>query len=114
VKGGGTFALSGTWCNAGIIHLTVPTLPPSDLFAQADIGRIERTGGTVKLTGQLDNTGATLALNAQSGSWIQEGGTIKGGRLATSGGATLLGKSGSWAALTLESDISLRNGASLG
>ena len=67
IKNGATFALAGTWSNRGVVRLSEGTLALGGSFAQADLGNIERTGGTVKLTGQLDNTGTTLALNEQTG-----------------------------------------------
>ena len=51
---------------------------------------VQQTGGTVNLTGTLNNTGATLTLNATTGSWNLAGGTINGGTLAFADGQTLL------------------------
>src|SRR6185295_10980035 len=82
-------------------------------FSTTDIGKIERIGGTIKIDGQFDNTGATLTLNEQTGSWLLEGGTLKGGHLITSGGATFRPRSGVWDGLTVESDVQLENGDSL-
>ena len=44
----------------------------------------------MNLTGTLNNTGATLTLNATTGSWNLAGGTISGGTLAFADGQTLL------------------------
>ena len=114
IKNGATFALAGTWSNRGVVRLNESTLNLGGVFTTADIGTIQRTGGTVKLAGLLDNTGATLALNDQTGTLVQEGGTIKGGRLTTSGGGALRAKSGTWDGLTLDGDLTLQDQDILG
>jgi autotransporter-associated beta strand protein len=48
-----------------------------------------RTGGTVNLTGTLDNFGTTLTLTPATGDWNLVAGTIHGGTIASTGGATL-------------------------
>src|SRR6185369_14921408 len=95
------------------VRLNQGTLSLGGTFTFADLGKIERAGGTVKLTGVLDNTGTTLALNDQTGSWVQESGTIKGGRLTTIGGVTLRAKSAYWDGLTVDSNVTLQNGDSV-
>ena len=50
-------------------------------FTRAGLGTFNRTGGAVNLTGTLDNTGATLALNNATGSWTLLGGALAGGTL---------------------------------
>ena len=63
-------------------------LPPRSTWAgrsaSADLGTLNRSGGTVNLTGTLTNTG-TLSLDATSGSWVLYGGEIVGGTVATAG-----------------------------
>ena len=59
-------------------------------FTLADLGTFHRTGGTVNLTGTLNNPG-TLALDDTTGSWQLEGGTIAGGTVTTAGAAELVG-----------------------
>ncbi len=44
------------------------------------LGHVQPHGGTVNLTGTLDNTGTTLALDATTGSWNLVGGTLKAAR----------------------------------
>lgn len=51
---------------------------------------LNRTGGTVTVTGLLDNTASTLNLNASTGSWILQS-TIRGGTLNLSDGVQFLG-----------------------
>jgi hypothetical protein len=50
---------------------------------------IERIGGTLNLTGTLDNSGFTLDLNADTGSLQVSGGLLSGGTVNTSGGSLL-------------------------
>ncbi|HEV3084276.1 MAG TPA: Ig-like domain-containing protein [Gemmataceae bacterium] len=87
----GTLTLHGKhWSTAGI-NLNNSTLNLGDLFSYAELGSVTRTGGTVNLTGTLANSGSTLNLNAGTGSWLLDAGTIDGGAVATSGSATLVG-----------------------
>src|SRR5438552_6524341 len=59
---------------------TSPLFPYTTLFRSAfttaGVGKLDRNGGVVKIIGNLDNTGTTLALNANSGSWVLDGGAI--------------------------------------
>jgi hypothetical protein len=95
--GDGTLNLSGTFTTTG------------------GLGKWERTGGTVKITGIVNNTGATLALNAGTGSWLLvPGGTIRGGNVTTSGGAALqiapvVNAFATLDGLTLDTDVTLEN-----
>ena len=44
----------------------------------------------MNLTGTLNNTNATLTLNAATGPWVLNGGAVYGGTITTSGGASLI------------------------
>jgi hypothetical protein len=97
IDGGGTLIVGGTgWTTAGVI-LTNSTLNLGSAynvpgtFALAGLGALTRTGGTVNVTGTLDNSNATLALDATTGPWQLSGGTILGGTVTTSGPNTLIG-----------------------
>ena len=61
-----------------------------DSFSFQGTGTFQAIGGSVILGGTLDNTGKTLALSAATGSLQANNGTIKGGRVETSGGAVLV------------------------
>ena len=101
---GGTLELRDTWSNAGTLRLTAGILELDGSFSTADIGTFERTGGVVRVTGTLDNTGALLALDATTGSWEWAGGRIDGGTVATSDGSQLLvtASNATWDGVTLE------------
>jgi hypothetical protein len=97
IDGGGMLRLGGTgWTTAGVI-LTNSTVNLGSAynvpgtFALASLGTLTRTGGTVNLTGTLDNTNSTLALDATTGPWQLSGGTILGGTVTTAGANTLIG-----------------------
>jgi RHS repeat-associated protein len=87
---GGTLDLGGAWSNAGLIAVNNSTLDLGGRFTTAGLGALARAGGTIDLTGTLDNTGTTLVLDAATGSWNFAGGTLKGGILATLDGTTLV------------------------
>ena len=94
----GTLSLGGSWSNyaggapiiPGNIQVTGGTLNLGGQFHTADIGTITRSRGTVAITGALDNTGATLALDNTTGSWDMADGSVTGGTLQTSGAAQFL------------------------
>jgi hypothetical protein len=113
---GGTLLLNGTWSNLGTLVGSGGTLNLSGNFSTAGLGTINRTNGTVYLTGLLNNTNSTLTLNAASGSWVLYGGTIAGGTVTTGGGASLVVNSGTLDGVTVngnwEVGVSV-NGAAL-
>ncbi|MEQ1751080.1 MAG: hypothetical protein ABL974_16750, partial [Prosthecobacter sp.] len=104
------------WSNAGTITTTNVIINLGGAFTLANLGTFNRTGGTVNLTGALDNTGTTLALNATTGSWNLSGGTIKGGTITMTGGATLsipVSTSGTLDGVTLANDFTVGSGGTL-
>lgn len=83
------------WTNTGTIRLTDGTLTLGGNFTMADVGALERTGGTVNLAGILDNTGQTLTLDAFGGGWqltsaLNTSGAIQGGQVAADGDRELI------------------------
>ena len=116
----GTLTINSTnWSNPSgtLVVLGTGVLNLDGNFTTAAIGNINRTGGTINIVGTLDNTGATLALNAVTGSWqLLSGGTIKGGTITGAGGASLslpTFNSGTFDGVTLATDVTMRNGAVL-
>src|SRR5439155_19927447 len=59
---GGVLNLDGNWRNEGSISLGDAALFLGGTFSFDDLGAFSRTGGTVYLTGVLDNTGQTFTL----------------------------------------------------
>ena len=86
---GGTLTLDDAWSSAGQIVVNNSTLNLGGSFTTASLSSLSRTGGAVNLTGALDNTGATLVLDAATGSFNLTGGSLKGGALATLDGTSL-------------------------
>ena len=94
----GTLSLGGSWSNfgggapiiPGNIQVTGGTLNLGGQFRTADIGTLTNSGGIVTITGALDNSGATLALDDTTGSWYMADGSVTGGTLQTSGAAQFL------------------------
>ena len=79
---------SANWSSTATIAETNSVLNLGGTFVTAGLN-VQQTGGTVNLTGTLNNTGATLTLNATTGSWNLAGGTISGGTLAFADSQTL-------------------------
>jgi len=82
---------SNAWSNTGTISVTDSTVNLGGTFTTAglNLAGFNRNGGTVNLTGTLDNRSDTLELNATTGSLTLKGGTISGGTLNTADGAEL-------------------------
>lgn len=92
-----TLTLEGAWDNGGgTIQAGNATVNLGGTFATADLGTFDRTGGTVYLTGTLNNSGAELDLDQQAsgvpigvGTLALNGGTILGGTVIASAGSVL-------------------------
>lgn len=86
-----TLALEGEWNNSlGEISAVNSTTTLGGVFTVDHLGNFHRTGGTVQLTGILDNTDAVLSLDASTGPWVIHGGTIRGGSVLGADGSGLI------------------------
>jgi hypothetical protein len=74
---GGTLTLNGDWFNGGELRLTNSVLNLDGTFGLGDLGNIIRVGGSVRVTGLLNGAGGTLNLDATTGSWTMDGGTVR-------------------------------------
>ncbi|MBI1369924.1 MAG: hypothetical protein GC162_14875 [Planctomycetes bacterium] len=99
---GGTLSIYADWTNLGTIELNGGILELGGQFAWSDLGNIQRTGGEVRITGVFDNSGQTLLLDAQTGSWDLNGGTIVGGTIQATGGAAFIPHYGTLDGVTLD------------
>ena len=88
----GTLAITAaSWTNSGTLGVSGSgVLQLGGTFTSAGLGTINRSGGTINLTGIFDNTGATFALTAATGSFNLVGGTLRGGTVTAGGGASLI------------------------
>jgi hypothetical protein len=77
-----TLDFRGTWSNQGTIQTAGGETRLGGTFRTGDIGAFNRSGGTVRITGALDNTGSTLSMTDQ---WILTGGSILGGTVDVAG-----------------------------
>jgi len=87
---GGTLTLDGTFTNTGTIQADTATVNLNGSFTLATLGTFQRTGGTVNVQGALNLTGETLTLDASTGSWTLNGGTILGGTVTQTADGRLL------------------------
>ena len=110
---GGTLTLNGDWFNAGELRVTNSVLNLGGIFGLGDLGSIIRVGGSVRVTGLLNGAGGTLLLDATTGNWSMNGGTLRQLTVSASGGAFLLGtgSGGMLDAVTLNSDLDMQTGA---
>jgi hypothetical protein len=106
---GGVFTVTGAgWTNTGVIQADAgTTLNLAGTMTSSGLGTWIGAGATVNLVGSLDNTLATLALTASTGSLRLSGGTITGGTIAGTGGAVLLctTSGGTLSGVTLNADL---------
>jgi hypothetical protein len=86
---GGAVQLYGRWSSAlgGQITVNGGILVLGGSFAQAGMGTLTRTGGTILVQGTVTGD---LALNANTGSWQIDGGTLSGGTYSATAGSALL------------------------
>jgi hypothetical protein len=84
-NGSSTVALTGNWSNDGTLRIGGGTLELGGTFSTGSIGTIERFGNAiVNLTGNVDNTGATLDMASGGAPWWMGSGTITGGTVIDS------------------------------
>jgi hypothetical protein len=98
------------WTNTGTIDVTDTDLRLGGYFTQADVGAINRTGGTVSLNGFLENTGQTLDISASSplDGLRMAGGTIHRGTVLGNAAANLFATDYSYGTLdgvTVHGDV---------
>ena len=111
---GGSVEPAGTWTDYG--PMTVSDAGSLTLTGAYSLGAgasIGGDGGTVYIEGALNNTGTTLALDDPSLVYVLDTGTISGGAVAVTGGATLVGVSnngangGTLSGVTLDGTLDL-------
>ncbi len=107
----GHLMLNGDWLNNGTINATDSRLDFGGEFRLSELGVINRTGGSRYITGILDNTGFTFVPDTPAAPWLFQGGTLKGGSLA-SAGPLLTATHFDWTldGVTLATDVSQPNG----
>ena len=79
----------------GTIDASDATVNLGGSFTLDDLDTFTRNSGTVNITGTLDLEGQTLNLNAATGDWVLNGGTIQNGTINTADGAQLLASTSS-------------------
>ncbi len=90
-NGGAALNLGGAWDNrSGTISFENTTVNLGGSFTLSTLGTFKRTASTVNLTTALDLAGQTLTLDATTGSWTLNGGTIKNGTITENGAGQLL------------------------
>ncbi len=89
ISGGGRLSLEGAWKNRSTIQSVDSTVDLGGVFTLVTLGAFNRSGGTVRITGQLDNT-TELLLDDNTGPWLLAGGTILGGSVVGSGSGELV------------------------
>lgn len=118
---GGTLTMEGYFNNTGTIivensgtlNLGTPS-NPSVSFNYSGVGNVERTGGTINVSGIMNLGGATLNLTG-SGETVAltQGATVENGTIVTSGGASLnvgLNQSGTLNAITFSGNLNVDGG----
>src|SRR5207244_2053431 len=77
------------WVNNGAITANGATVNLVGTFTVAALGNFSASGSVVNLQGTLNNAGTTLPLAPAIGAWRLLGGTVSGGTVTSTGGATL-------------------------
>jgi len=99
-----------SWSNTGELSVTDGTLNLGSLFTTNDLGNITRMGGSINVTGTLDNTNNTLDIGGKgvfgAGGLTQLTGIIKKGVLISSDGTLLKSDYGTLDSVTIGSNLS--------
>ena len=106
---GGTLQLLGIWSNVGVLGNTGGTLNFGGGFSESALGAIHGTGGTISISGTLTNGGGILGLDGSVASWTLAGGTIQGGSVLTTNGASLVVSSGTLDGVTVNGVLDMGN-----
>lgn len=110
VKGGTLNLEPASWSSTGELSVTSGILNLGSLFTTNDLGIINRTGGSVNVTGILNNTNHTLDIGGSGafgvGGLTQLTGIIKNGRLTSSDGTLLRSDYGTLDNVTIGSNLS--------
>ncbi len=108
----GEMTLSGTWTNNADGTIEAANGGSVELAGSfTDAGSITGVTGFIYLDGTLNNSGQTLNLRADTGSWYMRFGTVVGGTVSASGGAELVGShdGGTLDGVTLAGTLDLTN-----
>ena len=89
VAGGAITINAGAFTNAGTINVSGSTLNLNSSHTLSSLGTINRTGGTINLGGKLDLQNGTWTLDAVTGSWNLNGGSVWNGTLNQNVGSQL-------------------------
>ena len=104
----GIVNLNDLWSNTGSFAVTNATCNLDGIFLPASPLSLIRSGGTITMTGQLNNTGATTNLGPATGSWRLSGGTIVGGTMGwTPTNRLIVATTGTFDSVTLTSELLL-------
>ena len=108
-ENGGTLRLNGTWTDSGTI--IADSSSAVYLGGTFSLGSSSSFGGagSLDLTGTLDNSGTTLSIDTSGLTLALLGGTVNGGTIDLSGGATIVGTSsgGTLAGVTLDGTLDM-------
>ena len=87
-----SLTFKGRWSDSGTISVVDGTLNLGGEFKTSalKLESFTRRGGTVNVTGILDNANSTLVLNNATGSWNLDGGTVSGGVISLADGQGLI------------------------
>ena len=108
-EAGGTMTLHGSWSNSGVIQGNGGTLNLGGSFTLAAAGTLKPGNGAgVNLTGTLNNSNTTLVVDGAVAPWVLSG-TILGGTVVTTNGASLVVGSGTLDGVTVAGTLDVGN-----
>ncbi len=87
---GGTISLSDNWINTGTISEVDGQILMNGVFSLQSSSVLRSSGGTLELTGALNNTNNTILLNGVGDYLLLNGVTIHGGVIKALNGAALI------------------------
>jgi RHS repeat-associated protein len=112
INGGDLYINAQNWTNVGTIAVTNSVLELGGGVKTADLGTINRSGGTIKLRGTLNNNGTSLNLDSSTGPWILDDGTIQGGTVNISPEIEFFSRGGTLFGVTVNGNLQLAENSS--
>ncbi len=109
---GSNLSLRGSWTNLGVLRPAGGIVTLDGAFTLETLGALQYQSGSVRLRGTLDLAGQTLVLDAVTGPWTMNGGTIRNGTLG-SASLPLEVQSGLFDGMTVQRQVVVGSGYSL-
>jgi RHS repeat-associated protein len=107
---GGTLNLNGAWSNAGVLDVrNGGVVNWNGTVTGGQLGTFSGTNGTVNLVGTMNDAGAKVTIDGRYFSLVLNGGTIVGGVVTLTNGASLIVQNGTLDGVAVNGELNVGN-----